>query len=102
MDREYYEPMIGQFGLYLTPEQIRHEKESYSKIFEKYRMSNTGMLRTFSGAAGVHFFVTFLALKRRGPVTNVLVPLLTGGLTSIGAGACVITVSVFLQMIIIS
>ena len=93
MDREYYSPMDS----YLTPEQIRHEEESLVKIVEKYRMSNTGILGTFIGVGGA----TFLALKRRGLLTKVLVPPLTGGLTTFGAFSYTLRVSVFLQMIII-
>ena len=93
MDRKYYKPMDS----YLTPEQIRHEKESSDKIFEKYRMSNTGMLGTFIGVGGA----TLLALKRRGLITKVLVPTLTGCLTTCAASNCMAIVSVFFQMIII-
>ena len=99
MDRKYY----SRIGSYLTPEQIRHEDESSSKIFDKYRISNTGMLGTFIGVGGV----TFLAIKRRGPITisnfsKVLDSTITGGLTTFVADAFVTLVSVFFQMIIIS
>ena len=87
MDREYYSPI----GSYLTPEQIRHEEESSWKIFEKYRMSNTGILGTFIGVG------TFLALKGRGPLAKVLVPTLTGGLASIARADYIYKVSVFFK-----
>ena len=95
MDRKYYSPI----GSYLTPEQIRHEDESSFKIIDKYGMSDTGKLGTFIVGVGVG--ATFLALKRRGLITKVLVPPLTGALTAIGADAYVTTVSVFFLMIII-
>ena len=93
MDRKYYLPM----GSYLTPEQIIHEENGRKKIGKLYGMSNTGMLGTFIGVGGA----TFLALKRRGLITKVLVPTLTGGLTAIGAFGYTLEVSVFFQMIII-
>ena len=94
MDRKYYSPI----GSYLTPEQIRHEEESISKIVEKYRMSDTGLFGTYFGVGGV----TFLALKGRGLITKVLVSTLTGGLTTMGVNENTLRVSVFFQMIIIS
>ena len=97
MDREYYLQYYLPMDSHLTPEQMRHEKESFSKIFDKYRMSNTGMLGTFIGAGEA----TFLALIGRGLITKVLVPTLTGGLTAIGAFGYTLEVSVFFQMIII-
>ena len=54
MDRKYY----SDIGSYLTPEQIRHERESSWKIFEKYRMSNTGIVGTFIGVGTATFLVS--------------------------------------------
>ena len=101
MDREYYLQYYLPMDSHLTPEQMRHEKESFSKIFDKYRMSNTGMLGTFIVGVGVGGR-TFLALKRRGLITKVLVPTLTGGLTMFRAFMYTYKVSVVFQMIIIS
>ena len=93
MDRKYYSPIRS----YLTPEQIRHERESSDKIDEKYGMSNTGMLRTFIGVGGA----IFLTVKDLGLIAKVWYPTLTGSLTTCGAFTYVTTVSVFHQMIII-
>ena len=92
MDRKFN----WRIGSFLTPEQILHEENGRKKIEQLYQMSKNGILGTSIcvGAA------TFLALKRRGPVTKILVPTLTGGLT-IGAFFNVLKVSVFFQMIII-
>ena len=90
MDRKYY----SRIGSYLTPEKILHEEKGRKKIRQLYGMSNTGMLGTFIRVGRV----TFLALKGRGLITKVLVPPLTGGLTTIGADAYVGIVSVFFQV----
>ena len=96
MDRKYYWPMDS----YLTPEQILHEENGLKKIRQLYGMSEIGFLGTYIcvGAA------TFLALKRRGLRTEVFVPTLTA--TPLAAPdlaeSYVRTVSVFLQMIVIS
>ena len=96
MERKYYWPMNS----YLTPEQIRHEDESLSKIADKYGMSETGILGTLIVGVNVGA-ATFSALKRRGLMTKVLVPPLTAGLTTYWPIVNVGMVSVFLQMIII-
>ena len=70
-------------------------------MWELYGMSNTGMLGTFIVGVGVGGR-TFLALKRRGLITKVLVPTLTGGLTMFRAFMYTYKVSVVFQMIIIS
>ena len=89
MDREYYSPMDS----YLTPEQIRHEEESSFKIDEKNRKSKIGMFRTLIRVGGA----TFLALKGPGLFTKVMVPTLTGFLTSIRASDYTYKVSIFFK-----
>ena len=96
MDRKFY----WRIGSYLTPEQILHEENGRKKIRQLYGMSKTGRMGTFIVGVCVGG-ATFLALKGRGLKTRVLVPTLTGGLTTFGADAYVGIVSVFFQMIII-
>ena len=87
MDPKYY----WRIDAYLTPEQIRYENESLYKIYEKYAMSNTGMLGTLIGVGGA----TCLALKGQGLKTKVWGLTLTCGLTTIGAFNYTLIVSVF-------
>ena len=93
---KYYE-YYWRMRSFLTPEQILHEENGRKKIRQLYGMSKTGLLGTFIGVGGA----TFLALKGQDLITKVLVPTLTGYLTTFVTFTYTYRVSVFFQMIII-
>ena len=83
MVTEYYSPMDS----YLTPEQIRHERESSIKIVEKYRfLSPIGRFGMYFCSLVFFGGATFFALKQRRLTTD-LVLSVASGLTLKGADA---------------